>query len=233
MKAHVIILVIMAAAFIPEVISLIRLLRRSIAETDLPRITQRYNYLVFITGFVMMAVAILYDVNYLKYKPPIKYDDWQSIKWSDFRAIKRPSQTLYGSQTFAFITSEIKYDINNSSVEVQTLFHPARSYTYSEEQAGDDLMQHELYHLHITELFSRQIRKKIANLDKPPHKYEIVELIEVLKKKEREYQRLYDDESFHGYVLGKQRFWQNKVDSSLNTLDQYINPIIEFEDDIK
>jgi len=217
----------MACAFIPEVIYIFKLLGKKASSAELPRITQRFNLIILGMGSLLIAVAILYDVNYLKYKQPINYTQWKEINWSDFRAIKRPQQTLNGSQNFASICSEISYSFSGDLLEISTLFHPARSYTYSEKQVGYGFLQHELYHLHITEYCSRLLRKEVSTFDGPLDKPEIVSRIEKFQKKERKLQHQYDDESFHGYVLSEQKAWQYKMDSSLNRLKNFANPIIK------
>lgn len=219
----------MSTAFIPEVIYIYKIFTKKISSANLIKITLRVNILILIIASVLLAVAIIYDVNYLNYKPPIKYSNWKEIKWSDFRAIKRPKQTLYGSKNFAFICSEIDYKFKNNSIEINTLFHPSRSYTFSEEVASKNLLQHELYHLHITEYFSRLLRKKIITFVHKNNKTAIKELINNYKNKELEMQYQYDDETYHGYILGKQRLWQHQIDSLLNDLEAFSTPIINLD----
>jgi len=218
----------MAAAFIPEVIYISRLFTKQASSVNLPKVTLRVNGVIFLIACVLLATSIIYDVNFLRYKVPIKYGEWETIDWSDFRAIKRPKQTLDGSQNFAFICSEIVSEVTDEKAEVTTLFHPARSYTFNEEMAGKGLLQHELYHLHITEFWSRKIRKQISTLEGKAGKKEIIRLIEKNRRFERAMQYQYDDETYHGYVLGEQRSWQGEIDSCLKKLEGFSNPIVTF-----
>lgn len=226
MKPHIIILILVSAAFIPEVVYIARLFTKKVSSVNLPRITIMVNGVIFLIGSVLLAVAIIYDVNYLNYKAPMVYSQWKEIVWSDFRAIKRPKQTLHGSQYFAYICSEIDFEFEGDVLKINTLFHPARSYTFSEEVADENLLVHELYHLHITEYWSRSLRKKITSINHKTDKATLKRLIKKYRKKESRMQLLYDDETYHGYILGKQREWQNQIDSCLNNLETFSKPII-------
>lgn len=221
MQPHIIILTIVGLAFIPEVIWIFQLFRNKAQEGNLPKVTLRINVVVFILGVTLTALAVVYDINYLSYKSPMEYKDYKQITWSDFRAINRPHHTLYGSESFAFITSNIDISRSGQQVVVTTLFHPSRSYTFSEEAAGQELLQHELYHLHITEYVAREIRKEFSQ----PGASE-VDFINAYLQRADNLQATYDEETAHGLLLGKQRGWQKKIDSCLLSLENYTNPVI-------
>ena len=226
MKPHILILLFFSLTLIIQVISILELKKHNFSSEKLPKITQKINLILLAIGTLMLSTAIVYDINYLRYKQPMPYSEWKKIEWSDFRAIKRPKQTLHGNQNFAFICSEITFEFIGDMLEVSSLFHPARSYTFSEEVAGKNLLKHELYHFHVTEYWSRLIRKEVSLLKDKSDKSGVIELIEKLKRKERKMQYKYDDETYHGYVLGKQRAWQHNVDSCLLSLEPYSNLII-------
>lgn len=193
------------------------------------KITLRVNLIVFLISCLLICVIIFYDINFLRYKAPIPYNEWKTIEWSDFRAVKQPGRTVEESEQFATIFSEIRIKFaDEHTVQVQTYFHPARSYTYSENQVGKALITHELYHLHIAEYYSRLIRKKIATIVGPVSKSIILEVAKDYKKKEREMQYRYDNETNHSYVYGKQKEWQHKIDSCLLDLNMYSNEIVKF-----
>lgn len=224
MQPHVIILIVVALAFIPEVIWIIKLFQNKAQDGRLPKLTLRINVVVLLIGLTLSGIAVLYDVNYLKYKRPMDYSQWKQITWSDFRAIKRPRQTLQGMSSFAFITSEIKIQRYSDRVIVTTLFHPARSYTFSEQSAGQDLLKHELYHFHISEYVAREIRQMFST----PNMKD-VEFVNSYLQREDSLQAQYDEETAHGYLLGQQRKWQDKIDSCLNSLRNYSNPEVKLK----
>lgn len=225
MQPHIILLTLVGLAFIPEVIWISRLFRDKVSDARLPRITLRINIVVAFLGTLLVAGSVLYDVNYLNYEAPIPYSHWQNIKWSDFRGIKRPNQTLQGSLNFAFVSTQIRIEKSDGQLVVTTYFHPARSYTFSQEAADQDLMTHELYHLHITEYFARQIRQSFSFSD-----YDVaVSFAHRAMIDEQYMQDDYDMETGHGYALGIQRKWQKKVDSLLNSLSEYSSPVVNLK----
>lgn len=228
MIPQIIILIISIAVFVPEIIFVYKLFTQKISEVRIIKLTLRINLFVFIIASFVVGLVILYDVYFINYKSPMPHSEWQKIKWSDFRAIKRPHQTLDGEQNFAFICSDIELNfISNNTLNVCAYFHPCRSYTYSQEEAGKNLMSHELYHFHITEYFARLLREKITKFA-PTNNAQIIEDSDKMIEQERAMQYQYDDETYHGYVLGKQKEWQNKIDSCLKSLEKYSNPIIKY-----
>ena len=90
-------------------------------------------------------------------------------------------------------------------------------------------MNHEKYHIKITELFSRRAKEKISNLNRF-EKVKIEGIVKEAKRIEREYQTEYDYNTFHSYVLSEQKRYEKEIDSLLNLLNQYKNPKIEFND---
>lgn len=184
------------------------------------------NVVLLLLAAILLAVVIAFDVNYLRYKAPVPYSKWTTITWQDFTAFNRPGFTLYGGHQFAFISSEIDVrDLGNGKYEIQTYFHPARSYVFNVRGADKALLKHELYHLHITEIMARKMRQEVM-LTKSNQNFNLSEIEEVYKSKEDEKQKNYDRETNHGYVLNKQKIWESQIDSLLLSLKEYSNPTI-------
>lgn len=176
---------------------------------------------------VLLSVSILYDVNYFDYKDPIPYSRVSTINFYDFKALKKPGMTLYGVAEFAYIKTnrKIRYP-DDGTVEITTYFYPSRSYVFAQDIRNKDLLTHELYHFHISEYCTRLLRNEIfENRKEITHKR-----IEALNKKyyrlEDEMQNEYDEDSYHSYVLQKQKEWEQKVDSLLLGLKDFSNPIV-------
>ena len=177
-------------------------------------------------NLLLILKASLYDINWLRYNSPIEYKDYKEISLKDFKGLNRSYNSLDGMQDFAFIVTEIKTFKKDNKLHVVSLFHPSRSYTFKNEfELDNKLLNHELYHFHITEYCSRLLRKEIIS-----DKYFDENKLNLLEKNifitEDSIQQLYDNESYHGYVLNKQLYWQNKVDSLLNSLIKYREPEI-------
>ncbi len=183
---------------------------------------------IIITSFSLIAIlfTLLFDINYIQYKAPIPFENWKSITLNDFRGLKRPQENLHGEKKFAFVSTSIRTKQNDNTIQIEALFHPSRSYVFNRNLYSKGLLMHEMYHFHITEYYARLMRKEIKDLiinNKPIN----IDKIKIsLIKKKRELQCQYDDETYHSYVIGKQIEWQNRIDSCLNSLDNYSDKII-------
>lgn len=184
--------------------------------------------IIFIgVAVVLLSVSILYDVNYLDYEKPVPYSRVSTINFYDFKAQKKPGMTLYGVAEFAYIKTnrEIHY-LDDRNIEITTYFHPSRSYVFAQDIRNNGLLTHELYHFHISEYCTRLLRKEtFEKRNKITHRG-----IESLNKKyyrlEDEMQGEYDDETYHSYVLQKQKEWEEKVDSLILSLKDFSEPIV-------
>src|SRR5437868_14673003 len=94
----------------------------------------RLAAILIIFSFVLLAVAALFDINYLDFKKPMPYSKWQKINFYDFKGFKKPGMTLDGGNKFAYIktTRTINY-LTDGNVEITTYFHPSRSYVFAKD----------------------------------------------------------------------------------------------------
>ena len=173
-------------------------------------------------SFILLAVAALFDVNYLDYERPIPYSEWEKINFYDFKGLKKPGRTLNGVSEFAYIktTRTIDY-LNVGNIEITTYFHPSRSYVFAKDIRNADLLRHELYHFHIAEYFSRLLRREISRQKDMITRSQIADLDHEYEKREIEMQDRYDEDSYHSYVLQEQKKWEMNVDSLLRSLQKF------------
>lgn len=185
--------------------------------------------LIVMLSIIVILISVLFDFNYIMYKSPIEHSKWRHIALNDFRGLKRPYVTLDGGTEFAFISTSIRIVENRNSIRIVSLFHPSRSYVYNRNLYSDGLLVHEMYHFHITEYYARLIRKEVkylVSLDKPM-KLNSIKIRNLVEEQKMQYK--YDDETYHGYILEKQLEWQNKIDSSLLSLEKYSETIISLK----
>jgi hypothetical protein len=184
--------------------------------------------ILFISPAVALLLAsILYDVNYFDYEKPIPYAQMSTIKFHDFKALKKPGVTLYGVAEFAYIKTNRKiHYLNDGNVEVTTCFHPSRSYVFAQDIRNIDLLTHELYHFHISEYCSRLLRKEIFEKGNKITRKGIKNLNKKYYRLEDAMQDNYDEDTYHSYVLQKQKGWEEKVDNLLLSLEDFSNPIV-------
>jgi len=197
-------------------------------EIRIQRLREKINRTILILGLTCLAASILFHINIFDYHAPIEYKDVSSITLRDFKGFKLPNQTLSGEKDFAFIVTSIEYDTDDTMVEVKAMFHPSRSYVYSENLVSKTLLEHELYHFHITEVFAREIREQLSGMKMVPTAVEIRRLVDAKINAERKMQMEYDYETYHSYVLKKQKAWQGKIDSLLSSHLKFDQSIVQF-----
>ena len=181
----------------------------------------------FVAGIILLSAAILFDINYFNYSRPIPYSQLRKISFYDFRALKRPAMTLDGVKEFAYIKTNRKiHYLNNGNIEIITYFHPSRSYVFAQNIRDAELLTHELYHFHISEYFTRLMRREILESQHPIPENKITLLNKKYYQLENEMQSEYDDDTYHSYVMQEQKKWEIKIDSLLRSLESFSNPLI-------
>jgi hypothetical protein len=121
----------------------------------------RFALILIASSLILLALAALFDVNYIDYKTPIPYSEWRKINFYDFRGLKKPGMTLHGVAEFAYIkTSRGIHFLNSGDIEIITYFHPSRSYVFAQDIRNADLLTHELYHFQVNILLLRKIQQK-------------------------------------------------------------------------
>ena len=204
--------------------------RRIVApEIKLQLLKAKINTTVLILGSTMLVVSILFHINFLRYSSPIPFAEIDRITLKDFKGYRKPYQTLHGQSEFAFITTSINWQKTDKGVEVEAVFHPARSYIYNEKIVDRFLLKHELYHFRITEIFARKCRQELSQIKVVPSEDAISEIIAINEESETEMQLRYDEESYHGYLMKEQKRWEKNVDSLLNLLVAYKTPTVRYE----
>ena len=187
------------------------------------------KYSVAIIIPILIGFGVLSHTNYLNYEKPLTFDKYGQITFENFRGLEFFKKSLYGNERFAYVVTSIESDIDDNSVKVQSLFYPSRSFVYKKNTNSKELLTHEKYHIKITELFVRKAKEKITKLKRFDDK-KIEGIIRQAEQNERKYQRQYDYDTFHSYVLSEQKKYEKEVDSLLNLLSEYKEPKIEFND---
>jgi hypothetical protein len=197
-------------------------------EIRLTRLRSTINLVVFLIGASLSLMALNFKVNIFDYRRPIEYSDIKSITFKDFKGFKLPNETFKGTKRFAFISTSIAWEKRANEIEIKTLFHPSRSFTYNEKLTNNFLLQHELYHFHITEYYARLSRKELSLLETIPSENTLKNILKKNSALMDKMQMEYDYETYHSYILKEQKRWQNKLDSLLNLNTDYALTIIKF-----
>ena len=187
----------------------------------------KYSFLILIP--IIVVFAVISHTNYLNYEKPLTFDKYERITFENFRGLEFFKKSLYGNERSAYVVTSIESEIDDNSVIVQSLFYPSRSFVYKKNTNSNELLTHEKYHIKITELFARKAKEKISNLNTFDEN-KIEGIIREVKTKEREFQKEYDYNTFHSYVLSEQKRYEKEVDSLLTSLTKYENPKIIIDD---
>lgn len=187
----------------------------------------KYSFLILI--FTSIILGLLSHTNFLDYEKPITYDKYDQITFKNFRGLEFFKKSLYGNKRFAYVVTSINTNIDNDSITIESLFHPSRSFVYKKSTNSKELLTHEKYHIKITELFVRKAKEKIYNLN-IFNRNKIEEIIKEMKENERAFQKEYDYNTFHSYVLSEQKKYEKEVDSLLTLLTIFKKPKISIND---
>ena len=187
----------------------------------------KWSFIV-LTG-IAGIITVLSHTNYLDYEKPLSYDRIDEITFENFRGIELFKKSLYGNERFAYVHTSIETNFESNSLSIQSLFHPSRSFVYKKNNNSQELLSHEIFHIKITELYVRKMKQRISALENPSEE-QINQIITELRDGEANFQHKYDYETFHSYVYGEQKKYEKLVDSSLNSLEDYINPKIYFDE---
>ncbi|AXP81274.1 hypothetical protein CJ739_2193 [Mariniflexile rhizosphaerae] len=231
MNDKLIILLVSLLYFSPAIYQLFLLLKERKDENRelLKKLLQFSKYSFLILIFTSIVFGILSHTNFLNYEKPLTFDKYDQITFQNFRGLEFFKKSLYGNERFAYVVTSIDSDIDDNSVTVQSLFHPSRSFVYKKNTNSKELLNHEKYHIKITELFARKAKEKISDLN-TFDKDKIEEIIREVKTKERTFQKEYDYNTFHSYVLSEQKRYEKEVDSLLTLLNKYKKPKITIND---
>jgi|GEM_PF-2448727 len=187
------------------------------------------KYSLFIIIPLIIGFAIISHTNYFNYEKPLTYDKYDRITFENFRGLEFFKKSLYGNEHFAYVVTTIESKIDENSVTVVSLFYPSRSYVYNTYTNSTELLNHEKYHIKITELYARKAKKRLSKLNHfSPEKIEGI--LKQIRQEERAFQKSYDYDTFHSYVLSEQKKYEREVDSLLNLLTEFKNPKITIND---
>ncbi|MEO8770350.1 MAG: hypothetical protein ABI402_09710 [Ferruginibacter sp.] len=182
----------------------------------------KINILIAFLAVLIFSIAALFEVNYLDYEMPVPYSKFNAITFYDFKGLKKPAQTLNGAKEFAFISTSRETRLTNDHTFIAiTYFHPSRSYVFNQHIRNAGLLTHELYHFHISEYFTRLIRKAVFEYQGNISQSAIDDIVEMYNTQENEMQMQYDEESYHSYVLAEQKRWEKLIDNNLASLIKF------------
>jgi hypothetical protein len=151
-----------------------------------------------------------------------------TLVWrSDYRLVKEDFQGKVKKDGAGLTSSGII--IYTKEVDGQLLFYVEAFMAKNKSYLRDDskyVLNHEQMHFDITEIFARELRKKLAAIN-------FMKIKNIQEKVGRLYeenmqlcfkeQDKYDNETEHGLNMVQQDFWNNKIAQRIAELEEYAN----------
>jgi hypothetical protein len=178
-------------------------------------------------AFLISIILTLSHTNYLNYESPMTFEKYDSITFENFRGIELFKKSLYGNKRFAYIVTCIDSKFEENSVQVEAVFHPARSFVYNQHNNSQELLTHEKYHFKITELYARKARREISKLTHFSKK-KIQDILNKHRTLEDIFQKSYDFDTYHSYVYSQQKSYEQTIDSLFSLLSNFKKTTITF-----
>lgn len=149
------------------------------------------------------------------------WDQNRKLVWEDFQF--KEEETVEGYEKAGIYSGfEVKwYKDESLSISIKVEFDKLESWTA--DTVSTLLLSHEQLHFDINEYFARimrkycdeEISKGVTDIDL------IYQSIDSLINDCNDYQREYDYHTAHGSDTLRQKEWDNKIDSLLNTMKAY------------
>lgn len=225
------VLLFILVAFSPVLHQLFLLIRENKENSKIifKKIRKYTLYSFFSLVLMTLLFLTLNKINFLNYKSPMPFSEYEKITFLDFKGFEFFKKSLYGNKQFAYIVTTIECEVTENEIEVQAYFHPSRSFVYNSHTNSTELLKHELYHFRITELYSRRIKKRIKEINRI-EKSEIKEIIKQENLDENRHQRRYDFDTYHSYIYQEQKKHEREIDSLLSLYSEFKNRKIKIDE---
>lgn len=183
--------------------------------------------IIALASIVVIFIGSLFDNNYLVQPNEVVWSDSLNITWSDFGGLPPPGVKpdlvfeLTGNQKIgcqAKITTNIISKELDNAFEVKSVFYRGKSFyeCFSKTSAlTDNMLRHEIYHFHITELHSRYMRQALINLLQSSKVINLDSLENVYRDHLDSAGYKYDKFTRHGSNINNQKRTEHIIDSLL------------------
>lgn len=182
-----------------------------------------FDNLLFMRNSIFIFVAlILFSFTPTKDEPYVLWNKERKLLWSDFNA--KPNN-LGAEAAMTSSSIEFGYSATNTKYQFQIIskFFPNLSWSIKSKQSNY-ILQHEQLHFDITELYTRKLIKSIQ--DNVKTKKDVNKISVLVQKNMSDWnkdQDLYDKETKHSINTEKQAYWNEYVNSQLDSMQKYTN----------
>ena len=172
-------------------------------------------------SYLLLPFLVFIGLNsFAQSKDTIYWNINRKLTWEDFKG--RPDKT---TNLLAMTQAGIGYEVacNNGELKLKIYCYFNAKKSWTKETDSDDLLRHEQLHFDITELYTRQLRKKLSEVTDPCGK-DIKELDKAYSnifKACSDRQNDYDRESEHSLNDEQQKMWEEKIALELKALEKF------------
>ena len=170
------------------------------------------TFLVFISSLLFLSFTERRNEDY------IPWNDDRKLSWDDFK-MASPSNTRDAALTTTFIGFSFSRNREGIKFDIECKFQKSRSWV---RVNNEYILKHEQGHFDIAEIFARKLNKEVTTfLAKSKQHEELNKIYTKVMTEKRDMQELYDDETNHSILKGKQAAWDKKIEDMLEELKEY------------
>lgn len=147
---------------------------------------------------------------------PIVWNKERKLNWNDFQG-KAPRLDTHAALSRVEVHYESEVDkAGKMTMNIESVFIKELSWV-KEESKQEQILRHEQYHFHITEIWARKLRKEITlkKWSTKTFEKEFNTLFKKLMGQVIKEQLRYDNETDHSKMAEKQKEWEKKIDQDL------------------
>ncbi len=163
---------------------------------------------ILFSSIFIIAFIVLFDNSFYQKESTT---EWNKISWSDFKGMPKPF-SKFSAQIYTEI--KVEYDSINEKYNSRAVQINNKSWYDSKVKESIYLLQHEQYHLNITEYYSRFLNNYLKKTQ-PKSENEFKSTLDSIIFANKKMQILYDNETEHSKNKKEQIIWINKIDSLL------------------
>jgi Bacterial protein of unknown function (DUF922) len=165
-------------------------------------------------------------VDFKKYEKAIEWSNNRKLVWDDFKGVPDTvSKENVGAETHCGVIFSSYYPslFGKPKFYVKNIFNCDSSWVKPDQKYRQDLLQHEQTHFDLCEVYTRLLRKELAEAKIPPQEFELQpkHIFKTVYQSYWDRQQQYDKETNHGLDHIKQSEWSAKIQNELEELSQY------------
>ena len=171
--------------------------------------------------------AIIYKVpDYKVHEKEIEWSKDRKLTWNDFKgkSSSDPSNNAGAESNcgFGFKTNTVRV-FDKVKVNIVNTFDCNASWVLLENKKSFELLEHEQLHFDLSQLYARQLRKKLAETKMNLFNFskESKKAFDEIFLLYGERQSQYDKETNHGINNIEQNKWKKNIEKELNDLESY------------